>query len=100
MKYKIGDRVEFHKGGIGTVVGVDGSHCIVEWNDHVYRDNPASTTDKKYKNKSISLPVEDMGDKFNPIIRLAKYKKKLPEKSLQIYKKLFWKIYWLSGRTE
>lgn len=68
--FKIGDRVEFHKGGLGIVTGAYDIGCTVEWDDFKLRGNPANSDDpKKGKNISISLPVHDISPKFNPIIR-------------------------------
>ena len=74
---RLGDRVEFDKGGFGTIVGGGGDGeewgvVSVEWDDFRMRGNPFNSNDpKKGKNISISLPSIDLGKKFNPIIRKA-----------------------------
>lgn len=55
--FEIGDRVEFHKGGTGTVFEVYEGGCGVEWDDWVLRDNPwNSDSPEKGPNQSRSLP--------------------------------------------
>lgn len=75
LLFKVGDRVEFHKGGYGTVIEVFGTwpHSIgtVEWDDHEMRGNPLNSKDTRYPNISISIPMIDLTPEFNPIIRKA-----------------------------
>lgn len=73
--FTIGNRVQFHSGGLGTVVNVykgESPICTVLWDDIKDRGNIANSNIEG-ENYSISLPVYDMDDKFNPIIRRAKY---------------------------
>lgn len=75
--FKVLDRVEFHKGGTGTVWRIlrdqntlEVIGCDVIWDDYKLRGNPYNITDPiQGQNISITLPAIDKGRKFNPIIR-------------------------------
>lgn len=73
--FKVGDKVEFHQGGVGAVIELVGTKgiglfCTVEWFDWKKRGNPGNCGGLRAgKSISISLPAIDKGREFNPIIR-------------------------------
>jgi len=76
--FKLFDRVEFHRGGLGTVIYVSDSNpknpfCTVRWDDHGNKGNPYNTMQPNEGDSlSISLPAIDKSPEFNPVIKRAR----------------------------
>lgn len=99
--FQLGEVVEFHKGGLGKVIKSFGDCGDILWEDNKLRGNPMNS--KKGRNVSITIPLKDLGIKFNPIIRSAKYAnqnptsveaKELVEETIKPVKK--WYQFWRS----